>query len=97
MLAELELLTAADLESFVILCSLFDRISEIDKELAKTGEWYENDRGGSVRHPAAARRDRYSEERLTLLRQFGMTPSSRNNLQIQQSAAPKKGIAVRKR
>ncbi len=85
-LSRLGLLTVVDLPQFLELCVLVDKAKHCEQVMADEGAWYHTDKGNILRHPASLQRDKYVAEKMALIRQFGMTPSSRNTLQIKQQA-----------
>lgn len=93
-LIKLNVLTIVDLPAFEELCSLMDKIHEMEVFLAEKGQWYTSPKGAILRHPAAIQRTQYVSERNTLMDRFGLNPTSRGKLQIKpRDTKPKKGFA----
>lgn len=95
-LKQLRILTVADVPAFEQLCIAFDNVARCDALLRTEGDFYPNEKGAILRHPAAIQRDKYVAERSALMRQFGMMPAARCTMQVP-PATKGTGIDIRKR
>lgn len=79
-LERLGLLTELDRSLLAGYCQAWGRYVQAQRELAKAGLTYVNDRGQVKRHPVANIADNYAEEMRKIALQFGLTPSSRGRI-----------------
>jgi len=61
---------------FALLINSLGNYIEADKACKKHGEFYENDKGNWVAHPAARQRQAAWEQVLKASKEFGLTPAS---------------------
>ncbi len=81
-LSRLGLLTELDVGAFTILCVTWGHWREADRYIAQHGDVYTNAAGLEKRHPMSGIASDTAKMLLTLCGQFGLTPLSRQRLQV---------------
>lgn len=79
-LEKLGLLTALDMVMFAMVCSTFSLWRRLDEQIEREGPVIEGHRGIKRKHPLVGARTQTAALLLTLSREFGLTPLSRQRL-----------------
>lgn len=83
-LYECGLLTQVDQLALALLCEAFATFMAARAEVEREGMIAISERGGSYQHPAVSIMNSSRKELLTWLREFGMTPSARSRIRVEQ-------------
>jgi len=81
-LVDLNLLTDLDLEALEVLCEAWQRYHELADVVNRVGAFFETDRGYIAEHPAVRLRQTQISTIERLWKQFGLTPLSRESLDL---------------
>ena len=83
-LVKLGLLTEIDLDTFRILCEIYNRWRECASAIKKHGMIYENPESEVLKfRPEVGIIDKLEKTMLSYLQQFGMSPSSRGGISVE--------------
>ena len=75
-------LKVTDLDAFFYLCFVRQELRECDETIAREGNVIRGSKENEVMHPACRARKEYSADFLRMAAHFGLTPTSRQNLNI---------------
>lgn len=82
-----KLLTGVDVLGLALLCDAYATYQEAREAVQEKGMLATSDKGAVYQHPAVGIMNSARKELLTWLREFGMTPSARTRIRIDQGDA----------
>jgi len=83
-----KMLTALDLDSFAELANIFGKIRILEERLQEEGEIIDDGRGSLKKHPASTLVKQHLDHYLKLAKDFGLTPESRQRLDMKEEKDP---------
>lgn len=86
------LVMIADLPTFQLMAYKFQVWKQCAARLKVEGMWIRNDKGNSVENPALLTMEKAEKIFISLAREFGCTPSARNNLKVQGEGEKKESL-----
>lgn len=87
------LLTEADYATLAAYCQAYGTWVEAEKLIKEKGFTYISDKGNSIQRPEVGIASTAMKNIVTFAREFGMTPSSRSNIKVDDSVASKDPFA----
>lgn len=77
-------LTQADLSSLAAYCQAYGQFIEATKVIKAEGYTFESDKGNILQRPEVGIANTAMKLMVTIAREFGMTPSSRSNIKVEE-------------
>ncbi|MEN6325801.1 MAG: phage terminase small subunit P27 family [Syntrophomonas sp.] len=84
LLRQAGLLTQVDLTTLAAYCQAFGRWVEAEKLIKKEGLTFESDKGNIIQRPEVGIASTAMKQMVTFAAEFGMTPSSRSNIKVEE-------------